>query len=120
MKSFYLFIEGVPSRPSLRFSEFECSESKHPIHFGKFSVRSCRGFGQHGQQQQLKHQINQRGSVIGIHGQRHEPSRQYSPRENKSHTNTTEHGMMICFTTGSSQPQLVYAVADTQKIMNCV
>ena len=27
----------------------------------------------------------------------------YSARENKSHTTTTEHGMMICFTTGSSQ-----------------
>ena len=88
----------------MRFTtEFELSESEHPIHFGRFSIRSCRGFGQHGQQQQQKHQINKRGSVIGIHSKRHEPSRQYSARENTSHTNTTEHGMMICFTTGSSQ-----------------
>ena len=66
-------------------------------------MRSCRGFGQHGHQQQQKHQIKERGSVIGIHSQLHEPSQQYSLRENRSHKNTTEHGMMVCFTTGLSQ-----------------
>ena len=77
INSFYLLSTYVPSSPSLRFSsEFELSESEHPINFGIFSIRSCRGFGQHGQQQQQKHHI--------IHRK----------RQNKSHSTTTEHGIL--------------------------